>query len=208
MKSLCSNCLWKDIPVTYGEKHPCVDCSGEPLIRCKTCDGVYTSEFFPKKRTRICKYCLEAEKIEKQRKHKANIMKKRYKRQSLSTTSFNRAYYYIIKGDKNRKIVNPNLTLEYMLKLAESQQYKCGLTGIPLIRGAHKGRDIATPSIDRIDNSKGYEKDNVRWVCLWANLARSMYSDNIFYNMCKTAAEYHDKIMPEILNNLFKVDED
>ena len=36
-----------------------------------------------------------------------------------------------------------------------------------------------TASIDRIDSSKGYTKGNVQWVCVFANLAKNTFKDEL-----------------------------
>jgi len=41
------------------------------------------------------------------------------------------------------------------------------------------------PSPDRIDTSKGYTRDNVRWVMNWCNVARSEYSVEDFASWTK-----------------------
>lgn len=49
---------------------------------------------------------------------------------------------------------------------------------------------MSNASLDRIDNSKGYLKGNVRFVSMMANLARSTFSDNELIRFCKSVAVY------------------
>ena len=47
------------------------------------------------------------------------------------------------------------------------QDKKCALTGIELVfafRTTKRGMWTQTASLDRIDSSKGYTKDNIQWV--------------------------------------------
>ena len=42
----------------------------------------------------------------------------------------------------------------------------------------YSNRKPLTPSIDKIDSTKGYTKDNCRVVCWWYNLAKSNWDDD------------------------------
>jgi hypothetical protein len=51
---------------------------------------------------------------------------------------------------------------------------RCEITGFPL-REKHGKQDYNSPSIDRIDPSKGYLYDNVRIVCFAINAAMGQW---------------------------------
>ena len=70
------------------------------------------------------------------------------------------------KSAKRRNIVF-NLTVEDLLPAVELKH--CQLTGLPfdLNPPKEKTMNLYAPSVDRIDNNKGYAKDNIR-VVLWA----------------------------------------
>lgn len=84
---------------------------------------------------------------------------------------------------KNRKH-KIELTLEDLKEQWEKQDGKCPLTGWNLFldrttktqRGNEKIINLA--SLDRIDPKRGYEKDNIRWICVIANYARNNYTDD------------------------------
>jgi len=77
-----------------------------------------------------------------------------------------------------------DLDLEFLIDLYHKQNKKCAITGI-LFRLDRCGTKRAfAPSIDRIECSKGYTKDNVRLVCLVVNIALNDFGDNIFDEMC------------------------
>lgn len=45
------------------------------------------------------------------------------------------------------------------------------------------------PSVDRVDNSRGYIKGNIRVTTVMANLARSDFPDQIFLQMCRMTTD-------------------
>lgn len=79
------------------------------------------------------------------------------------------------------------LSVEFLSSLAEQQNYRCAVSEIKFVspRGP---RDPFSPSIDRIDNSRGYEPDNVRLVCLIVNLARNNFGDEALLEMARAVA--------------------
>jgi len=73
-----------------------------------------------------------------------------------------------------------NLTLDWVRKQLE--EGKCAVTGIsfqfPDYAPGTRGKRAAwTPSVDRIDNTKGYTTDNCRLVVWIYNLAKNNYAD-------------------------------
>lgn len=73
-----------------------------------------------------------------------------------------------------QRVLRFDLTLNELLEMFEVSGFRCAVSGLPFDRvykpsGATK-RPFAA-SIDRIDNSLGYSKDNCRLVCAIANLA-------------------------------------
>jgi len=73
----------------------------------------------------------------------------------------------IVKSRSKKKNLEFNLTIEY-LKSIYPKNNMCPLLNIPLDwQSSHKHPN--TPSLDRIDSSKGYIKGNVQWVSWRAN---------------------------------------
>lgn len=64
----------------------------------------------------------------------------------------------------------------------------CPILGVPFITGT-KGNYDFTPTIDRIDNSKGYTKDNIQII---SNKANSM-KNSADFEMLKNFAQYINK---------------
>lgn len=80
-----------------------------------------------------------------------------------------------------------DLTPEYILELYESQNAKCALTGWDI--GWSESGVSTTVSIDRIDSSEGYLKENVQLLHKDVNMAKQQYSQNYFIHMCEAVAD-------------------
>lgn len=84
-----------------------------------------------------------------------------------------------------------NLTLKYLAELWFEQRGRCALTGVLLDyeTGDLSSKNPFRTSIDRIDNSRGYIKGNVRLVTHWANNAKSTWDDQIFAKFINAASD-------------------
>jgi hypothetical protein len=105
---------------------------------------------------------------------------------NLSSTFFSR----ILEGAKKRKI-EVSVTKEEILELLEKQEYKCALSGLPLVMSRSFSVDRAnqtystTASLDRKDSSKGYTLANVQWVHKDINIMKNKYDQPYFTEMCR-----------------------
>jgi hypothetical protein len=76
---------------------------------------------------------------------------------------------------------------------------KCAITGFPFrlgTTGTNKEKNPFNPSPDRIDNSKGYSKDNVQWVVFIYNTMRNSFDDKdvlLFINHLKESYDMSSK---------------
>lgn len=83
------------------------------------------------------------------------------------------------------------LDADNLADLFEEQNKKCALTGWPL-RFPETGKSSDSDvSIDRIDNSKGYEIGNVQLVNKAANMMKQMYTQEEFVRVCVAVAGKH-----------------
>lgn len=112
------------------------------------------------------------------------------------------AFRYFVKVLKNenrsekRTLGHNELDLGYLKQLWETQKGKCPITGwdLELPNGSYgwvTKANAKRASLDRIDNSKGYEKGNVRFVSFMANLARNVMSDAELIEFCKAVSMYN-----------------
>ena len=87
---------------------------------------------------------------------------------------------------KSRGHPPPTIKYEWLLSLLKNQTH-CVATGF---RFNYSGeiRNPLAPSLDRIDNARGYDPDNVRLVCWRVNRMRSNMSVNDFIDLCCAVA--------------------
>lgn len=78
------------------------------------------------------------------------------------------------------------LTLQEARDLFQAQGGVCAVSGIPFDANFRAGAAIRRPyhaSIDRIDSTKGYTKENCRWVCVVVNQALGEWGEEILYQV-------------------------
>ena len=90
--------------------------------------------------------------------------------------------WYTIKRGALIRNLSFNITKEDVWRAFEKQNKKCALSGLPLsfLDGS--------ASVDRINNSLGYETNNIQIVHTDINAMRSDYSVDYFIKMCKQVA--------------------
>jgi hypothetical protein len=109
----------------------------------------------------------------------ANKTKRKLNHRVVNQTPRGRAAHMLgnCRGSAKTRNITFDLRLEDILPAVESRV--CQLTGLPFDFSPNKkkGLNPYAPSVDRIDNERGYTKDNVR-VVLWAvNAALNECSD-------------------------------
>jgi hypothetical protein len=83
-------------------------------------------------------------------------------------------------GGKGRKAIEFDVTIEDMAyQLDEVQKGKCNLSGLPI------SIYDKTASLDRIDSSKGYTKENIQWLHKDVNMMKRHYSEQYFMHLVR-----------------------
>jgi len=72
------------------------------------------------------------------------------------------------------KSLRSDVTCMYVRDMLLSNRWRCAQTNV-LFEFDGSGRNPWQPSLDRIDNKKGYVIGNVQMVCLIYNLAKGMW---------------------------------
>ena len=123
-------------------------------------------------------------------KFKNNFLDKKYTRQRDKYAGF-RWYMKVIKKSSKKRKHFYDVDIKYLETLWEQQDGICPFTKQKLVLKKYSDDNISAPysaSIDRIDNSKGYMKGNIRFVALMFNYARNRFSDEQVIDFCKQVA--------------------
>jgi hypothetical protein len=102
-------------------------------------------------------------------------------------TKFRYHYRNILKRNQ---IVD--ITIEDLKEQWEKQNGICEFTGVKLILSTYSKIEkspIYTASLDRIDSTKGYVKDNIRWVSRSINWMKNDMSDEMVWELCRLISE-------------------
>lgn len=86
-----------------------------------------------------------------------------------------------------------NLTSKFLYQLFEKQNKKCALSGLDIKFSLNNERSKGTASLDRIDSSKGYVRDNVQWVHKDVNKMKNVFSNEYLIELCKNIHEFNKK---------------
>lgn len=105
--------------------------------------------------------------------------------------------HYNMHARAKRKDMKAGIGLEVLQQLAIRSNGHCEVSGIRFYLGDAK-RHPFQPSVDRIDSSKGYEIENVRFVCLSVNMCMAQWGDEVFHTIAAatTAKKLNELAMP------------
>src|ERR1035441_4182702 len=82
-----------------------------------------------------------------------------------------------------------SITIQDMDAQWNSQNGKCAYTGEQLVGNVKNymhNKKMMTASLDRIDSSKGYTKDNIQWVLKDINMMKQQLKENKFLGLCNS----------------------
>lgn len=88
--------------------------------------------------------------------------------------------YCVYKGTAKRRNINFNITIEEFMQFWNRPCDYCG-------------SEIIGIGIDRVDNSKGYDMDNLVSCCAWCNKMKLTYTKEEFINHCKEIIKFTNK---------------
>ena len=85
--------------------------------------------------------------------------------------------------------------MEYAWDIFIQQKGKCALTGLNItFAETARQRKFATASLDRIDSSKGYIKDNVQWIHKDIQRMKMDLSEEKFLDLCQKVVKHFHNI--------------
>lgn len=106
----------------------------------------------------------------------------------------NEFWFGITRHAKNRHIPL-NITIQDAWNQFIKQDKKCALTNLELkfaTRSQKRHGLEHTASLDRIDNTLGYEINNIQWIHKDVNLMKSDMSQQEFIDLCKQIVKYNN----------------
>lgn len=150
-----------------GETDPTKFSNGNYYI-CKPCDN------------KRCKDVRESRKLNPATAHYERDKKREYRKNNSITDK-------IVNSRIRAKNKNFDFELdkEFIEELILKQENKCIYSGIEFI----KGDKYYNMSIDRIDSSKGYVKENSQLVCTIVNRMKSDFTEDTFLFLIKSIYE-------------------
>lgn len=88
----------------------------------------------------------------------------------------------MLKLDLKKKGLEFNITKEDLIELYEKQKGKCAFSGLvmEMKTGPRHKSNTFSISLDRINNDKGYTKDNIQYLCWQINKMKSNLTDDEF----------------------------
>jgi len=183
--------------------------------QCKVCEKVQDITSFRlchgKYRGHICHECRASRRKERHNREKQdNVLVEKAKERSKKWREFegnrerNQEYHKVwqkttdtaywsqklntIRSNCKSRGLDYDITRPYLQDLYDKQNGKCEITGRDLVMAridTEHAERINTCSVDRIDNSKGYIKGNVRLITLQANSAKWTGTDEELLAFCK-----------------------
>ena len=153
----------------------------------KTDDGIFYGSYIVKKK---CIHCGE-ENDDSFSFRNYNVCKKcSVKKSTLKFSSIESRLYTRSKDSARLREFEYNLTKEYIKDLLIKQDYKCAYSGLEFDLNTIN----CTPSIDRIDSSKGYVMGNVAIVRTDINKMKNNYSMDLFKKLVCAAADNFNRM--------------
>jgi len=142
--------------------------------QCRTCVSSRRSKYF--------KDVYYADPVNRQKKR---VSDQAYEK-STPRAALRRALNLARKRDAELRPAANTMTTEDVMALWERQGGRCALSGIPMRWGRENSKLGPSPtsvSLDRIDQSRGYEAGNVRLVCFRINIFRGDMNDDEMFEM-------------------------
>lgn len=92
-------------------------------------------------------------------------------------------------ADAKRAIFrNHSIGLDDVLRLWINQDGKCALTGRAMKTYHPADSNLGIANLDRIDSRRGYDPDNIQWVCWAVNLMKQNLASEEFVRWCRRVA--------------------
>lgn len=175
-------------------------------MECKECkQDLPEDNFYPK--YRVCKVCVNTkarlkykDPVVKQSRSNAHIKRSNTEDYKESQKKRSEKFYTSLRGraltllksaERRSHKFNEKLTIDFDFIYDKLVNGKCEVTGVTFDfnKSEKYDKNPHSPSIDRIDSSIGYTKENTRIVIWQYNLMKGEVSDNELLQLCKIIIE-------------------
>lgn len=154
------------------------------MKQCTKCNLIKNeSDFYRPKRSSVCKECHLLITREYKREKRKNSEFKEIESLKQKERRVRLWQNTLLHDCKNRKL-EIDIDVNYINYLFEKQNGKCYWFNVDLIPSQNK-KHPQQPSLDRIDNKKGYIKRNVVLSCYSANIGRNENNINVWTEFLK-----------------------
>lgn len=166
-------------------------------LRCRVCGNYKPQEDF------------YYSKLEKYRNYKApeckqclSERKKKYRKNTPKRSDLEKHLAILINGCRSRlkhskaksyRGIVLDIDYKFLRDLYDKQKGRCAISGLKMTYDVGQGRNHYNISIDRIDSSRGYTKDNVQLVCAQVNMMKAEMDMEEFYNICDNIIKNKNK---------------
>lgn len=158
------------------------------LLKCRIC-----GEFLPLDQFSVSKtYCISRKKHD----YRCSNCKAKQQRDRINSYSEETKILKLLQsrylGARERAIaknIEFNITKKDLKDLYDKQNGLCNISKIKMTYTTFERRKPFNISIDRIDSSKGYTKDNIQLVCMAVNQLKSDFDMDVIYKICESIIE-------------------
>lgn len=188
------------------------------MFKCKTCQNLLPSDnyYFNSKggRNHACKDCIKkknvesynsSEEIRSMRKARVEkykqedpdyFLKNKQRCEKFYASTVGRAKTLFKSAQRRSVNYNKKVDFDYKWILKKLEAGVCEVTGInfDFEKPHDTSKNPYAPSIDRIDSSKGYCKDNVRIVLWQYNLMKGEIPDDKLLELCRIIVKRADNL--------------
>lgn len=136
--------------------------------------------------TKGCNSCSKIERSKNCGKHK-----RKYGKDNHSFKGYGQLtgqHWSVIKSNARKRNIEFDIDIEYVYNLLIEQNFKCKISGIDIELEQRSNRRW-TATLDRIDSSKGYIKDNVQWLHKDINKMKWAFDQKLFIDYCRIITE-------------------
>lgn len=104
-------------------------------------------------------------------------------------------FFTACRQNAKKRNIDFEITMADEWKQYEKQGGICPLSNVPikLSETTRHGHKLGSASLDRIDSSKGYTKDNIQWVHKTINLMKNVLSQDDFIQWCNKVTFHHNE---------------